>query len=623
MSRAARAALTIAGTYVLLASTWIVASDYLVARTLADPLVVIEASMAKGLLFVAVTGLLIYLLLSRELARLARLEAERLRATAERAAILDALPARVALVDRQGRILAVNSAWRRFAEDNGLDAPDAGIGLDYLATCDRATGPHSEEAAAVAAGLRAVLAGVRPNFELEYPCPSGGQERWFQLSVSATRWPDPEKLVVMHVDVSARHAALRAVQVEAEAQRALARVGHELIDAFNTPRLLTALCEVTAEVLGCTSCRTYLWDDRKQAFLPLAAAGHSVEEWEVLRTLQIAPDDLAHSLAELERAPVVQAELTEIFRPPLARPATAGDAGYRLLVLLAHDGQRIGILSATPRAPVPPLTGARRRIAQGIAQLASLALCNFGLFEELKRANRTKSDFVATISHELRTPLNVILGYANLLVDGAYGDLRAEQRDALVRVERNAKQLSELISDTLDLSRIEAGREDLTIEDVVLPELLAELEADMRDLRRGRDIELRHRISPDVGPLTTDRAKLKIILRNLVGNAFKFTERGSIVVSVTTLPGAVEFTVSDTGIGIAPDLLPVVFEPFRQGDGSSTRRYGGVGLGLYLVRRLVDGLGGQIAIESTVGVGTTFRVTIPQHRVGAALRVAS
>jgi len=236
---------------------------------------------------------------------------------------------------------------------------------------------------------------------------------------------------------------------------------------------------------------------------------------------------------------------------------------------------------------------------------------NTRLLAELKRANQTKSEFVATMSHELRTPLNVILGYNELLADGAMGTPTAEQKDALGRVRANALELLELVNATLDLNRLEAGSVSVNVQTVRLSELADEIDAQVRMLLAD-GVELRWHVQPDPPAVSSDVAKLKVILKNLTTNALKFTKRGSVTVCFDVRDDNLLLEVADTGIGMTADAVQIVFEPFQQADASIQRDFGGAGLGLHIVKRLVTVMGGKIGVESQPGKGTTMRVRLPQ-----------
>lgn len=245
--------------------------------------------------------------------------------------------------------------------------------------------------------------------------------------------------------------------------------------------------------------------------------------------------------------------------------------------------------------------------------IGTIALEHGRIVDELERANRMRSDFVATMSHELRTPLHVILGYADLLHGGEFGVLNDEQAETVERLLRRARELHELVANTLDVSRIDSGGADIHVSEILPGDLVAEAvgECQPRGTDEGPAIVLA--LDEGLPRIEGDAAKIKVVLKNLVGNALKFTERGTITIAARAVDGGLEIEVADTGIGIDPEILPRIFDAFRQADPSPSRRFGGVGLGLYIVRRLCDLLGARVAVESTPGVGSRFTVWLPSR----------
>jgi PAS domain S-box-containing protein len=229
---------------------------------------------------------------------------------------------------------------------------------------------------------------------------------------------------------------------------------------------------------------------------------------------------------------------------------------------------------------------------------------------EIENAARLQNEFLANFSHEIRTPLNGILGYCELLLRDEGARLTPHGRRDLNIVKANAKTLLGLINDILDLSKIESGYVEVVKEVVDVPALVDECVATVREYLKGKPVELYATVAPEIVTVTSDALKLRQILLNLLSNAAKFTDTGEIVVEVKQDVDALLITVEDTGSGIPAELLPVIFDKFRQVDGSSTRKKGGTGLGLAIVRELCRVLGGSVSVTSTVGRGSLFRVRL-------------
>ncbi|WP_370459006.1 sensor histidine kinase [Aggregicoccus sp. 17bor-14] len=234
----------------------------------------------------------------------------------------------------------------------------------------------------------------------------------------------------------------------------------------------------------------------------------------------------------------------------------------------------------------------------------------------LEQASAAKSQFLANMSHEFRTPLNAILGYTTLLLQGVGGELSAAQRRNLERVDTNGRHLLEVITDILDITRIEAGRMPLHVTEFEVPELVQEVVAELAPLVQRSGLEVSTQFAKRLPPVHADRAKVKQIAVNLLSNALKFTHAGSVRITVGYQAAGgnlVTLAVSDTGIGIAPENHEKIFEDFQQVDASPTRPYGGTGLGLSICRRLAEMLGGKITLESQPGQGSTFTLHFPRR----------
>ncbi len=338
------------------------------------------------------------------------------------------------------------------------------------------------------------------------------------------------------------------------------------------------------------------------------------------RLLQSPPRPIEGPLARLATAtqPLVAHTTEEIAALGFDAAPPDSDAARSLaLIPIVGDGRTLGFLSLADHERERVFDETSVRLLQTVAASMSVALDNARLFgklqgktRELEIASRHKSAFLANMSHELRTPLNAILGFTRIVLRETRSAIAPRQAENLEKILASARHLVGLINATLDLTRIEAGRIELTASDIALAPLLEECLRSVEPLCTD-GVRLRSRIATDVAPMHVDAAKLHQILINLLGNAVKFTERGWIELRAAQRDERVVVEVEDTGIGVPADKLEAVFEEFEQVDASHTRAQGGTGLGLAIARRLARAMGGELAARSALGAGSTFTLTLP------------
>ncbi len=231
--------------------------------------------------------------------------------------------------------------------------------------------------------------------------------------------------------------------------------------------------------------------------------------------------------------------------------------------------------------------------------------------QKLDGASRHKSEFLTNVNHELRTPVSAIIGFTRLVLRKTEGQIHESEKEKLQKVLITAEHLLNVINSLLDLAKIEAGRIDLSVESFRAEDLIMAATSTVQPMVKDGRVRLIHEVAPNLPTLNTDRDKLEQIILNLLSNAAKFTEQGEIKISASQQNGSLRLVVSDTGIGIEEGALSHVFEEFHRADTIKMRKYGGTGLGLAIVKKLVNALGGEIGVESEVGKGSTFTVTVP------------
>ncbi len=417
-------------------------------------------------------------------------------------------------------------------------------------------------------------------------------------------------------------AKSREAESGARMAEALLSVARALATETTSGSLLQRVTELAREITGGTwACTIVREPTGKYRVMGIASRSGKMDE--EIKSVAFRASGFDTALAQL---PV---DRCAAIRSPGDSPISA-KLSQRWLIgpffgaALRRGDDALGMLLVGQDDPATAFQSSTDRLLVGIAQQTVLALDNARLVDELRAASTLKSEFIGTMSHELRSPLNAIIGYTDLLRDEAAEatDPDAEMRtDTLGRVRFYALQLLEMIQATLDVSRLEAGRLPLHATATDLGAFLAELRAGIPEYWGKTDVALEWSVPADLPIVMLDAPKLVTIVRNLVHNALKFTEAGRVVVharvehahpSTATAAGdQLIITVTDTGVGIPQEQIGLVFEMFRQVDGSDTRRHGGVGLGLYIVMRLAQALGGGVRVESVPGDGSTFTVSLP------------
>ncbi|MBL0898562.1 MAG: HAMP domain-containing protein [Reyranella sp.] len=337
------------------------------------------------------------------------------------------------------------------------------------------------------------------------------------------------------------------------------------------------------------------------------------------------PEDLAYPGEAVLKRTILQIADVEAdgVAPSVREVAHARGWRANIAVPMLGDGAPVGLITVSRKDP-GAFDEREIRLLQTFADQAVIAVQNVRLFTEIQEKSRQleiasqhKSQFLANMSHELRTPLNAIIGYTEMMADGLYGNVSDKAAGVLERVQNNGRHLLGLINDVLDLSKIEAGQLSLTVEPYSVADMVATVLSATESLARTKGIALGSAVAPGLPTGTGDARRLTQVLLNLVGNAIKFTDQGSVEVRAAQAGDRFELSVVATGLGIRPEDQSRIFDEFQQVDDTSTRKKGGTGLGLSISRKIVELHGGRIAVHSTVGQGSTFTVTIPIDAPGA------
>ena len=423
-----------------------------------------------------------------------------------------------------------------------------------------------------------------------------------------------EQLVI---EAHEKQQAERALRTSVEELRVLGSIGQLVNSTLNLQTVLSTIITQAVRLSGADAGTIYEYDEVDQSFVPRANFGVSEMMMAELRDARIRMGETIVGQCGLKRAPVqvVDIEL---------------ETDYRLQDLLRREGIRA--LMAVPLLREERTIGAmaiRRKAAgafspgdvdllQTFAAQSVLAIVNARQYQEihdkglqLEAANQHKSEFLANMSHELRTPLNAVIGFSEVLQQRMFGELTDKQGEYINDIHSSGQHLLSLINDILDLSKVEAGRMELDVARFSVPMAIDNALTLIKERAGRHGISLECVIDPSVGDINADERKMKQILLNLLSNAVKFTpDGGRISVAAGPIEGGVEVSVTDTGIGIAPEDCTAVFEEFRQVGQQSDAKAEGTGLGLALARKFVELHGGKIRVTSELGKGSLFTFSL-------------
>ncbi|HEX3244448.1 MAG TPA: response regulator, partial [Chloroflexota bacterium] len=428
-----------------------------------------------------------------------------------------------------------------------------------------------------------------------------------------------QELAGLYEQVEAR---TRDLARSVEEQQALAEVSQAVNSSLDVQTVLTTIVAHAVQITGTQAGAIYEFDELTERFHLRATHQMSDDLVAAIRSTDI---NLQHDPVVGKAARTREAvQVTDMLDNMSARMnEVVARAGYRgvLAVPLLREDHILGALVVRRTTPgeFEPRTV---QLLQAFATQSVLAIQNARLFQEidekgreLEVASQHKSEFLANMSHELRTPLNAIIGYSELLHEEAEDLGQEDFIPDLEKIQAAGRHLLGLINDILDLSKIEAGRMDLYVESFDVPTLIRDIVAIVQPLVEKNANTLQVHCPDDVGAMRADATKVRQALFNLLSNASKFTENGAVRLDVAREQAGGQdsftFTVRDSGIGIAPEHLDRLFQAFTQAEASTTRRFGGTGLGLAISRHFCQMMGGDIAVTSEVGKGSTFTIRLP------------
>lgn len=400
---------------------------------------------------------------------------------------------------------------------------------------------------------------------------------------------------------------------------ALADVGRALSSTLDLDAVLHTIVTRASQLAGTDACSVFEYDSATEAFHLRASHNLDEEVAALARRTPVGKGEGVQGRMAVTRQPVQIADIgaEDAYRGPLREVLLRTGTRAVLAIPMLRDDELIGSLTVNKKTPGEFASEVIEMLTTFATQSA-IAIQNARLFRELQAksqqleiAGRHKSEFLANVSHELRTPMNAILGFNELILDGVYGDVPPEVKVPLDDIQNSGKHLLRLINNVLDLSKIEAGRMELSLSDYLVQDTVDRVRASLSSLAAQKRIALVTAVPSDLPLARGDAGRITQCLMNLAGNALKFTREGRVEIAVDLRGDVLQYRVTDTGIGIAKDQIEAIFGEFRQGDPTITREFGGTGLGLSITKKFVEMHGGRIWVESDLGKGSTFTFAIP------------
>ena len=412
-------------------------------------------------------------------------------------------------------------------------------------------------------------------------------------------------------------ARTRELARSVEELEALGEISQTVNTTLDLETVLTSIVRHAVQLSKADAGTIYEFDETEQVFVPRTNYGLSDEFIQAMReSKQRVGDKTVLGQSAEKRLPEQIPDLVNAPDYPISYMKQT-DFRALLAVPLLRKDRHIGGL-VVRRKVAGEFTDSIVNLLQTFAAQSVIAIHNARLFHEIEDkgreieiANKHKSEFLANMSHELRTPLNAILGYTELIIDNIYGDVPEKIQEVLERVEKNGRHLLNLINDVLDLSKIEAGRLTLSLNEYSMQDIIQTVFTSVEALAAEKNLDLNVKIRGVLNTGKGDEQRIAQVIVNLLGNAIKFTEQGKIEVEATVSNESFLVSITDTGPGLSEPDQKRIFEEFRQADASSTRVKGGTGLGLSISKKIVEMHGGRIWVDSNLGKGSTFSFTLP------------